>query len=315
MNRDLTRCQPRSSLDTLTRSWKTALSSLGYYRAGAVLLLGLLAIGLPHLPVHSQENGTPPNRSTTNPNARPILKLGSQGNEVTELQAILKLLGYYSGPTDGIYQESTATAVSAFQQAAGLQPDGIAGAETWSRLLPAPTAINPAGNAAGTNPTATQTPGLGTPAATAPNIATSPAPTGPAASFPTPTVTPTPAPQTAPSNANPGTAPAVTPSPAGSYTPITPSTPAPSSGSSTAAAPAATVPSSTEFPILKLGMQGEAVSQLQERLKATGFFTGTVDGVFGAETQTAVQEAQRRYNLEADGVVGPATWAALTQGN
>lgn len=60
-------------------------------------------------------------------------------------------------------------------------------------------------------------------------------------------------------------------------------------------------------------MQGADVTRLQERLKALGLLSGTVDGVFGAETQAAVQEAQRNYNLEPDGVVGPATWAALLQ--
>jgi peptidoglycan hydrolase-like protein with peptidoglycan-binding domain len=58
-------------------------------------------------------------------------------------------------------------------------------------------------------------------------------------------------------------------------------------------------------------MTGTAVSQLQERLKAIGLFNGAVDGVFGVETEIAVQEVQRRYNLEPDGIVGPATWAVL----
>ncbi|MBD2099218.1 peptidoglycan-binding protein [Trichocoleus sp. FACHB-591] len=58
-------------------------------------------------------------------------------------------------------------------------------------------------------------------------------------------------------------------------------------------------------------MQGSAVSRLQERLQAAGFFQGAIDGAFGPETQNAVQAAQRQYQLEADGIVGPATWSAL----
>ncbi|MCL1473910.1 peptidoglycan-binding domain-containing protein [Argonema antarcticum] len=67
---------------------------------------------------------------------RPILKSGSQGVAVSELQAALKLLGYYSGSVDGTYSESTAIAVSRFQRAAGLNVDGIVGTATWERLFP-----------------------------------------------------------------------------------------------------------------------------------------------------------------------------------
>jgi peptidoglycan hydrolase-like protein with peptidoglycan-binding domain len=36
---------------------------------------------------------------------RPILKTGSQGAEVSELQAALKLLGYFTGTVNGFYGE------------------------------------------------------------------------------------------------------------------------------------------------------------------------------------------------------------------
>lgn len=82
---------------------------------------------------------------------RPTLKPGSQGDEVTELQATLKLLGYYAGAVDGVYGSDTVTAVSQFQQAAGLPSDGIVGQATWNRLFPptpaipqSPTATSPA---------------------------------------------------------------------------------------------------------------------------------------------------------------------------
>jgi N-acetylmuramoyl-L-alanine amidase len=44
-----------------------------------------------------------------------------------------------------------------------------------------------------------------------------------------------------------------------------------------------------------------------------GFFDGAVDGVFGTETEDAVKAAQQNFGLDADGVVGTATWDALLQ--
>lgn len=67
---------------------------------------------------------------------RPTLRVGSQGERVSELQAALKLLGFYTGTVDGIFQEDTAKAVSQFKQAAGLNPDSIVDAITWQKLFP-----------------------------------------------------------------------------------------------------------------------------------------------------------------------------------
>jgi peptidoglycan hydrolase-like protein with peptidoglycan-binding domain len=67
---------------------------------------------------------------------RPTLKLGSQGERVSELQGALKLLGYYTGTVDGNFNQMTANAVSQFKQAAGLAPDGIVDGNTWQRLFP-----------------------------------------------------------------------------------------------------------------------------------------------------------------------------------
>ena len=67
---------------------------------------------------------------------RSLLTIGSQGETVIELQAVLMLMGYYTGEVDGNYSENTAEAVKKFQQQAGLNPDGIAGDDTWNRLFP-----------------------------------------------------------------------------------------------------------------------------------------------------------------------------------
>ncbi|MEA5450408.1 peptidoglycan-binding protein [Leptolyngbya sp. CCNP1308] len=65
------------------------------------------------------------------------------------------------------------------------------------------------------------------------------------------------------------------------------------------------------LPVLRPGMEGDVVRQLQQRLRTQGFYTGTVDGVFGSQTEAAVRAAQEANNLTVDGIVGPATWRAL----
>lgn len=71
------------------------------------------------------------------PAERPPLGPGDRGAEVKELQETLKTLGYYEGVADGVYDISTVTAVSKFQESAGLQADGVVGITTWERLLSA----------------------------------------------------------------------------------------------------------------------------------------------------------------------------------
>ncbi|AOW98730.1 hypothetical protein BJP34_04050 [Moorena producens PAL-8-15-08-1] len=64
----------------------------------------------------------------------PTLRLGSQGEVVTRLQTTLQQLGYYQQPVDGVYGSNTFAAVSTFQQALGLNADGIVGPITWITL-------------------------------------------------------------------------------------------------------------------------------------------------------------------------------------
>ena len=63
-----------------------------------------------------------------------VLKQGSNGGEVKELQRRLKEWGYYSGAVDGIYGKGTVEAVKAFQKKNGLVADGVAGIETYRAL-------------------------------------------------------------------------------------------------------------------------------------------------------------------------------------
>ncbi len=197
--------------------------------------LSLLVVGITGMPsvilaqADSSESVQPASLT------RPVLKEGSQGAEVSELQATLKLLGYYTGSVDGVYSESTAEAVSQFQEAAGLPVTGITDQNTWDRLLPPD--------------------------------------------------------ETSSAKTDSKTA-CVCPEPTSS-----------NSQSSS--------PRTVSLPILRLGMRGNAVIGLQERLRSKGFLQGEADGIFGPKTQAAVKAVQEESQLKPDGVVGLETWIAI----
>ncbi len=54
-------------------------------------------------------------------------------------------------------------------------------------------------------------------------------------------------------------------------------------------------------------------SEIQTALKNAGFYTGMIDGKKGPLTKKAVEDFQRTNGLNADGKVGPKTWAALSK--
>lgn len=64
-----------------------------------------------------------------------ILKVGIRGTDVKALQEMLQDLGYYNGPTDGLFADETMRAVQRFQKAQGLKTDGIVGPLTYQAIL------------------------------------------------------------------------------------------------------------------------------------------------------------------------------------
>jgi g-D-glutamyl-meso-diaminopimelate peptidase len=62
---------------------------------------------------------------------------------------------------------------------------------------------------------------------------------------------------------------------------------------------------------LRLGMTGTDVMEIQAMLLKTGYNPGAVDGIFGQETQDAVIRFQKANGLNPDGIIGPATYAAM----
>ena len=71
------------------------------------------------------------------PTPEPVLRNGSRGQEVKDLQSRLYTLGYYTAEIDGQYGAATREAVTAFQKRNGLGADGIVGTETRTVLFSA----------------------------------------------------------------------------------------------------------------------------------------------------------------------------------
>lgn len=71
-------------------------------------------------------------------------------------------------------------------------------------------------------------------------------------------------------------------------------------------------PEEVAFGVLKKGMKGEAVRNLQNDLAGLGYeFTRGIDGRFGDETDSIVRQFQQAWGLEIDGKVGPRTRNAI----
>lgn len=62
---------------------------------------------------------------------------------------------------------------------------------------------------------------------------------------------------------------------------------------------------------VKMGSSGSVVKTIQTKLKRWGYYSGSVDGVFGAKTKAAVVSFQKKNGLTPDGIVGKATANAM----
>lgn len=256
-----------------------------------------------------------------------LLKRGSQGEAVRNVQEALRRLGYFEGKADGDFGEYTENAVKEFQRMNKLTPDGVVGPSTLTKLG--------SSSAATAGPKATATPRVtATPRRTA---------------SPTPRKTATPKPTATPKTANVYLSSGssgnnvkqmqsrliqlgyLTGKASGKVDGITeqaiiafqrrnsldadgvagPGTLEKLySGSARKASSAVGVIGTT----LEVGDEGDAVRTLQSRLKTLGYLSGLVDGSFGSATQDAVKAFQRDNKLTADGKAGYATLQKLFAG-
>ncbi len=262
----------------------------------------------------------PSNSQTQKPQQQndSVLRSGSNGDAVSQLQKKLKDLGYYTGTVDGSYGAGTVNAVKAFQQVNGLDADGIAGQQTQDAVYSYYAIPKPKGNT-GSN-TNTGSNATAKPRATA---------------TPRPTATP-----------NLSNARVLTVGYSGSDVRQVQNrlislgylagTADGSYGETTAAAvvafqkkakiwddgkagqqtqeklfannaPRASSVAAYVGESLKEGMNGEGVRAMQKRLISLGYLKTAADGDFGAGTKSAVMAFQRDNGLKQDGIAGMAT--------
>ena len=73
--------------------------------------------------------------------------------------------------------------------------------------------------------------------------------------------------------------------------------------------------SSSEYVLSQLGSRGDEVRRIQRKLKQLGYYTGSIDGIYGSNTQKSVISFQRSCGLTADGIAGPRTLLYLGLGS
>lgn len=62
---------------------------------------------------------------------------------------------------------------------------------------------------------------------------------------------------------------------------------------------------------LRQGSSGATVKKVQQKLKNWGYYSGSVDGIYGKNTVVAVKLFQKKNGLTVDGIAGTKTLAAM----
>lgn len=229
---------------------------------------------------------------TPEPVRRTTLRRGSSGSDVEALQKLLAAAGVYDGTSTGKFDAKTLTAVRRFQRNNRLIVDGIVGARTWSALLDS-------------NGTTTSGPFNKEPFTDGEN------------SLP-------------PSNGEQGTASSGQPGlqqgsrgaqvrelqqrlrelgyfngrSTGNFGPLTKAAVIQFQQDSGLTANG-TVDESTKVALQKKtgSANNLSVTELQQRLKEKGFYSGPIDGTLSEQTKAAIQAAQRAYGVSEDDIL------------
>ena len=68
------------------------------------------------------------------------------------------------------------------------------------------------------------------------------------------------------------------------------------------------------YVVSKLGSSGDEVKSIQRKLSSLGYYKGSVDGIYGTATKSAVTAFQRSCGITADGICGNQTLLYLGLG-
>ncbi|WP_338472634.1 peptidoglycan-binding protein [Niallia sp. XMNu-256] len=240
-------------------------------------------------PVSTVENGS-------------ILKKGSRGSAVKELQQKLTTLGFSTKGIDGSFGPNTEQAVRQFQKARGLTVSGIVDNATRNALGNTTTTNPPSPSTSGSlnNSGALKKGSTGAAVAELQRLLTAKGynTNGVDGSFGPATDRAVRQFQKANGLVVDGSVGNATKKALGNTTTTKPPSPS-TSGSLNNSGP------------LKKGSKGAAVTELQRLLTAKGYNTNGVDGSFGPATDRAVRQFQKANGLVVDGSVGNATKKAL----
>ncbi len=241
--------------------------------------------------------------------AMALLQRGDSGDEVSNLQEALSQKGFFDGPITGFFGELTEAAVIRFQEANGLDADGIVGPATEAALN--------VSSSSGTGGTTTGSGGSNTSATGGTAIASSgtlrSGDEGPAVRSLQETLT----------RLNYYDGPIT-----GFFGPLTEAavirfqqekglTADGIVGSQTLAA-LQTGERPVPVPVTDSGGQSSvvgstALADVQRKLKAAGYYFGPIDGIYGPQTESAIRDFQTANGLTPDGFLGPDTQAALNR--
>ncbi len=103
-------------------------------KKGLAISAACLAISLSAAAVGNSTRVEPTNAESEIVLSAAVLRQGSKGDEVKEVQRRLKLWGYYDGGVDGVFGKATRSAVIYFQKKNGLTADGVVGKATYKAL-------------------------------------------------------------------------------------------------------------------------------------------------------------------------------------
>ena len=244
--------------------------------------------------------------------ASATLRLGSRGTAVLQLQQALNALGYDTNGADGKFGKGTERAVKAYQQANGLTADGKAGVKTLAQLY---SGSSVSGSTSGTasseiytakNPNTLQSGDSGSKVTQLQNALK-------LLGFYTGGVD---------GKFGSGTKKAVmqfqrvngltVDGLAGTQTQKLLYSQVDSGVSGGSSSSGSSSSGSSGFTrTLRKGYTGADVIAVQQKLKELGFYSGSVDGVYGTGSIAAVKKFQQQNGLTADGLVGSRTNTAL----